>query len=317
VQAGMTPSVSIVIASHRGDYIARCLQAFGEATWGSLSAEIIVVADYPIEELSRQFPAVTWLFLPDRSISAKRNRGVVAAKADVIGFIDDDCRALEGWIEKAASFLEHNPDAAGVEGLTVIETPDKLQPSFSQFKRLEKHGYRSNNMFYRRRIFVEAGMFDERFTVQREDIDLAFTILERGHRIGYDEEVKVVHAFRPNEKWDLLKNCVNRRFDPLLYRKHPGLYRKHIRSPFTPSIGLLLFCYCVTAAWAALRMPALPVLVGLNLCTIAVVTARRAGSAATGVVQWLREYLSYALSPVVLLGALLYGNARFRAALFI
>jgi glycosyltransferase involved in cell wall biosynthesis len=231
------PRVSVIVASHREQFVEELVSSFDALDSESVPMEIIIVADYPIEHYRDTFPHIRWIHVPDISISAKRNRGIENAKGSICAFIDDDCRPSGKWLSRAVAFLDDHPDMAGVEGMTSIASTDTREGSYREFKRLEKRGYRTNNIFYRRDILLSVNMFDERFTVQREDVDLAYAILESGQCIGYSTELKVEHQFRKNEKWDLLKNCINRRFDPLLYKKHKRLYRQYIRTPYPPGSG--------------------------------------------------------------------------------
>jgi glycosyltransferase involved in cell wall biosynthesis len=302
------PRVSVVVASHRPGYVGALAQALSS---GSGNAEIIVVADYPVDRFAVDYPAVSWLCLDDSSISAKRNAGCRMAKADFLGFIDDDCIPDGGWIDTAVRYLDDHPDIAGVEGKTLVDTENTVAAPMREFTRLQRHGYRTNNIFYRKSVFVEAGGFDERFTVQREDADLAFTVIERGRNIGYCRDIRVRHRVRHNEKWDLLKNCVNRRFDPLLFKKHRALYRKHIGTPFTPAIGLVLFCH-VLVLLALVVMPAVwaPV-VGADATTALALSVRRNAHSRGGLGWVLRDWLSFLAAPIVLMTVLGYGSARF------
>jgi glycosyltransferase involved in cell wall biosynthesis len=316
VQKHVSPAVSIIIASHRPASIRRCISAFGDCNNPGQRTELIVVADYEVEAFLTEYPYVKWAFVPEKGIPVKRNYGVRISQSPIIGFIDDDCRPGEGWIETGERFLRENPGVAGVEGRTEVDCPEKPGASLGQFKRLEKRGYRTNNIFYRRQAFEKAGMFDERFTVQREDIDLAFTIIETGGEIAYNRDQIVHHEYRPGEKWDLLKNCINRRFDPLLYAKHKVLYRKHVKSPFPPSIAALLASYVLSTAilftgffttW----------IIAVNAAMILLVTIKRTRNTKTGCVQWLRELAACAASPLMLSAAVIYGSIRFRKWLFI
>jgi glycosyltransferase involved in cell wall biosynthesis len=305
---GVIPRVSVVVASHRPGYVGALAQALSS---GNGNAEIIVVADYPVDRFAGDYPAVSWLCLDDASISAKRNAGCRMAKADILGFIDDDCVPDDGWIDTAMHYLDDHPDIGGVEGKTIVDTENAVAAPIGEFRRLQRRGYRTNNIFYRKSVFVEAGGFDERFTVQREDADLAFAVIERGRDIGYCRDILVRHRVRHNEKWDLLKNCVNRRFDPLLFKKHRVLYRKHIGTPFTPAIGLVLFCH-VLVLLALVVMPAVwaPV-VGADATTALALSVRRNAHSRGGLTWVLRDWLSFLAAPIVLMAVLGYGSARF------
>jgi glycosyltransferase involved in cell wall biosynthesis len=305
-----TPSVSIVIASHRPEMIGRCIDSLTPSVCGDVPVEIVVVADYPVETFVPHYGRVRWLYLNNRSISAKRNFGVEQATGGVIGFIDDDCRAMENWIPAALAFLRENPAVDAVEGYTMIEKSGGDSGAIREYRRLEKPGYRTNNIFYKRKIFSECGGFDERFTVQREDLDLAFTVIEGRHLIGHSGDIRVEHAFRHRDHWDLLKNCINRRFDPLLYRKHRTLYRKHIGSPFPPA--LLTLGVIHAAALLSIPFPVSPFIGIIDIGAVTFLSVRRTGVSRSAVRRFPEEWISMAAAPFVLAGALLYGSMRWK-----
>ena len=309
------PDVSIVIASHREESIARCVDGIQSSAGGDVSLEIIVVADYPIEKLQEKYFATQWIFLADTGIPAKRNAGIAAAASALIGFIDDDCVAQPGWAEAAVKFMELNPGLVGFSGQTLVERVRAAAYPVNEYRRLESPGFRTNNMFYVKKALTEIGGFDPRFTVQREDVDAAFSLLEKGLHIGHCEGSIVKHLHRAGEKWDLLKNCVNRRFDPLLSKKHRALYRQWIKTPFTPSIAAQAAFHGVLVAAAFLGgLTGLPGAIDLGFALV--LSIRRNRGAAFHGMQIARDCLSFLLSPFVLLGALAYGSVKFRKVLF-
>ena len=149
-------------------------------------------------------------------------------------------------------------------------------------------------------------------------MDLAYSLLEAGFSIGYSKDIRVTHRFRHNEKWDLLKNCVNRRFDPLLHYKHRRLYRHHIGTPWTPMVMAMMLAHtALLLSGMAFHGAAVPAL--LIALVLAISGAlRRAGMPwRCGGAAWIRELVSCSISPLVLLGALVYGSVRFRHLLVI
>jgi GT2 family glycosyltransferase len=310
------PTVSVVIASHRPDFLEALIQALQRQTIPLATFEIIPVCDYPIVSFQEKFPRITFLYVNDKSISAKRNAGVKTAQAKTIAFIDDDCIPAPDWIESGMRYLDDHPSSAAVEGLTTIENSSYAPPSLREYRRLEKPGFRTNNIFYRTASFLKAGGFDERFTVQREDIDLAFSVLDNSETIDSDTAVRVMHRVRPGEPWDLLKNCINRRFDPLLFKKHPARYREHIRSPFPGSLLMLLGFHL-----AAALVPWIGIPFGLAACladlaAVSAVAARRSGGK-TSLKIFGYEWISCAAAPLLLAGALIHGSLRFRKFLLV
>lgn len=304
----LTAKVSVVVASHRPEYIVALAESL---VAGFSDSEIIVVADYAVKALSEKFPGIVWMYVDNTSISAKRNSGSRAAHAGILAFIDDDCIPEPGWISEALDYFDCCPQAGGVEGRTIIEAANAAAP-ISEFRRLERRGFRTNNIFYRKDIFVGAGGFDERFSVQREDVDLAYTVLSCGHDIGYCETAIVKHRVRYGETWDLLKNCINRRFDPLLFKKHPGMYRKHLGSPFTPAIGLVLFFHAMLLLSLLMMPAACLICAGADLTVALALSVRRNAEGKNGPAWVLRDWISFLVSPFVLGGALVYGSVKFR-----
>ena len=308
-----SPRVSVIIPSHRNEYIDELVISFTKEVCGSVSIEIIVVADYAVDRYKDKYTHITWIYIPDKSISVKRNTGILSAHSDICAFIDDDCIPQKDWIPSALTYLNCHPEIAGVEGLTEICSSDEKKGAYREFKRLENRGFRTNNIFYRKKTLFDVAMFDERFSVQREDVDLAYTILESGLTIGYSQNVQVTHRYRKHEKWDLLKNCVNRRFDPLLFQKHEKLYRYYIKTPYPPGILTLFFIHCMAIAWYKIVRKYFFIGMVIDIAAIFCLTLRRMGiPVVKNSSQWIREYISFAVSPIVLTVALLYGAIRFQ-----
>jgi thiosulfate reductase cytochrome b subunit len=83
-------------------------------------------------------------------------------------------------------------------------------------------------------VFLASGGYDKAFFKAvpgiyfREDIDLGFTLLERGSIIKKAEDVVVRHPRQFHSAADILRHCRRYYFDPLLFRKHRRLYRSSL-----------------------------------------------------------------------------------------
>ncbi|MDO5577184.1 MAG: glycosyltransferase [Fibrobacter sp.] len=313
---------SVIVASHRENSISSTLDSITNQItyltehYEEIRTEIIVVTDYPNGHFQTMFPMVKWIYTDNKSISIKRNIGLQQAKGAIVAFVDDDCMPDLLWLNEGSEYLLQHEDCAGVEGLTTIETSDTVLACNVDYKRLERPGFRTNNIFYRKCVLDSVGGFDENFSLQREDMDLAFRLLEKGYKIDYDSNIRVTHALRPNEWYDLIKSCWNKRFDPLLYRKHRKLYRKYIRSPFPPSLLFLFVCYCLTILTVC--EPTVFKCVGFFSIFVSLgVVARRIRKGKKGLLIVLREVLLVMTAPFVLVSALLFGNIKYRSFLFV
>jgi len=311
------PLVSIIIASHRSNYMQDLTGAFTQEVTGNVPYEIIVIADYSISNFRREYPQISWHYYDAKNISAKRNLGVRYARGAIIGFIDDDCIPMKGWLIEAAEYLKSHPDVGAVEGKTSISDSDEMHTAPKEYYRLERPGYRSNNMFYRRTLFLEVGGFDERFTLQREDLDLALSFTEKGYRIEYSSAIQVEHRIRCGEWWDFLKNCINRRFDPLLYKKHRRAYRKMIGSPFSPSLQVLLAAHSSVIITVGLGLKAMIWCIAIDTIILMAIAFRRVGISPKMLQQLGLEVCVQCIAPLLLLVALTYGNIKYRVLFII
>jgi glycosyltransferase involved in cell wall biosynthesis len=304
------PDVSVVVASHRSSLITGLLDSLQRQGCSRISFEVLVVTDYPNGDLQNRYAALRWLYTADRSISRKRNLGASIAQAAVLAFIDDDCIAAPDWLEQGYRYLTAHQEAAAVEGHTAIETASGYSPQATrEYRRLEKPGFRTNNLFLRTAAFRAVGGFDERFTVQREDIDLAFSLLEQGHAIDYHRDIRVTHRFRHWEKWDLLKNCWNRRFDPLLFLKHPKRYWFMFRVPLPPTQAIVLFLHLLVLLSIGRKGKRAPLVAAADGAVALFFGIRRSGLRPFSPEKWLRESIQLVAAPVVVAAALVYGFA--------
>jgi GT2 family glycosyltransferase len=240
--ATATLGVSVVVPTcGRLDLLDRCLDALTRQTLDASRYEIIIVDDEPSHNtlhLVAGWRARTALRGPrlvylsnagTHGPAAARNRGWQVAQAPVIAFTDDDTVPANNWL---ASGLDAFAD--GVDALCGrIEMPLPARPTDYQrdARKLETAEFVTANCFCRKSVLDALGGFDERFTVPwREDSDLHFRLLEMRATIVHAPQALVVHPVRPAPWGVSLLQIKKIAFDALLYKKHPELYRKKIRS---------------------------------------------------------------------------------------
>ena len=275
------------------------------------TCEVIVVTDYKVLDSRQTFPMVRFIETTKKNIPFKRNRGIEASTADIVAFLDDDCIPDPTWILCGKTFLKENPAYCGVQGITSVPPAKNKTTSTQRFERLSQPGFRTNNIFYRKSALLSIDLFDERFAFQREDSDLAFSLMEQGGSIAVSNTIRVTHCHRPKEPFDLLKNIVNRRFDPLLHKKHPALYRALIKTPITPTIIATGIIYGLLGALVYLSpqpfFPMIPLALYLLLFTL-----RSRSTLINDPALFWGELATSTISPPLYFAIMLYGSLKFR-----
>jgi glycosyltransferase involved in cell wall biosynthesis len=234
----LTVRASVVVPTYRRpDLLDRCLEAVTAQDLDPADYEVLIADDAACEETRRQVeawaararPAVRYLpVLRAHGPAAARNVGWRNARGEIIAFTDDDTVPAPGWLRAGVAAVEAGADA--VTGRVEMPLPERP----TDYERNESHLARAEfvtaNCFCRRAVLEAVGGFDERFTMAwREDSDLHFTLLERGYRIVREPDAVVVHPVRP-ARWGVsLSQQRKARFNALLYKKHPQLYRERIR----------------------------------------------------------------------------------------
>ncbi|MFB3908364.1 MAG: glycosyltransferase family 2 protein [Candidatus Eisenbacteria bacterium] len=257
---GPAPLVSVVVPTYRRPaLLARCLDALAEQDLGRSAFEVIVVDDgrcdaslQVVADRSRRSRlALRYLRLVShRGPAAARNAGWRAAAAAIVAFTDDDCVPSPGWLRAGIESLGEG--IAGAWGKIVI--PISLRPT--DYERdaswLQQAEFATANCFLRRSVLEEVGGFDERFQLAwREDSDLYFTLIERGHEIRRIEPAVVIHPVRPARFGVSVLQQSKSMFNALLYKKHPALYRARIqKSPPWRYYAILASLVVLTAGVA-------------------------------------------------------------------
>jgi GT2 family glycosyltransferase len=143
------------------------------------------------------------------------NRGIVHAVeqgADAVALFNNDAVADPGWLGALAAALEARRDVAMVtsrflmgDGRTVDSTGDfytewglpyardRSLPSEPVRASGEVFGGTGGATLYRSSLFADIGLFDERFFVLLEDVDLSFRARLAGYRAWYCADAVAFH----------------------------------------------------------------------------------------------------------------------------
>jgi glycogen(starch) synthase len=211
---------SVVISTlDRADSLGVLLQALEAQTYSNFEVIVVVgpVRDYTLEVLSRYEGRVRVLRCSQANLAQSRNIGLLAARGDVVAFIDDDAVPCRRWLEWLANIFE-NPLIDGTGGIVYLAHP--FQPII-QFRvgimssLGEQIDVRSSwleqlatppgdgrewfarvmgcNMAFRREALLEIGGFDEFYQYVAEEADLVFRLVHSGKVVFPLKEIPIYH----------------------------------------------------------------------------------------------------------------------------
>jgi glycosyltransferase involved in cell wall biosynthesis len=132
------PEISVVVATYnRGEILPGTLESLINQE-GDTPYEVIVVDNNStdntrnvIEKLSTKpgFEKLTYLFEEKQGVSHARNRGIAAARANIIAFTDDDIRPAPNWVSSVSAAFQKFPEADCIGG-KVLPHPETKFPSW-------------------------------------------------------------------------------------------------------------------------------------------------------------------------------------------
>ena len=292
------PSVTAVVACPGASAMLReCVAALGavRASVPGASLEAVVLPDFPTgerwPEWVREIP--TGKVLP----SEKRNAGILAARGEIVAFLDDDARPLPGWLSHALPwFSDGNVGAVGGPAVTPPEDPFAAKISGRVYANpLVSGGARrryfptavrdeddlpSCNLLVRADVLRETGGYSSE-NWPGEDTVLCLQIVHRlGKRMVYDPGAAAAHHRRPLFGPHLRQVSRYARHRGYFVKKFPETSRRF--AYFVPSLlllgtvatpaGLAASCIAVApnaAAAVRLAVGALSVLGCIGLAVLA------------------------------------------------
>jgi GT2 family glycosyltransferase len=236
--------VSVVIPSHARRLRLRwLLNSLEEQTLDQSRFEVIVVHDYDDEDTRNVIechPLAQSGCLGHIRIepgtghpARQRNLGWRAAKAPLIAFTDDDCRADPRWLESFLEAAAANPGAI-VQGVTKNE-PYEIETWAAPHVRTLDIPHPPNeflqtcNILYPRRLLEQLDGFDESFEAPAgEDTDLGLRAAEAGARIAGSYDAVVYHAVEEYTLPAMIRLGWKWRHVALLAKRHPRVRREWV-----------------------------------------------------------------------------------------
>lgn len=241
--AGLTVDV-VVPAYERPDLLDACLSSLRPYLNSSRPGgrppvgEVVVVDDAStsdaVAEVARRHGARVVRHPVNRGPAAARNTGVAATSSPVVAFLDADCRAHPGWLERLLPLFDDARVGAVAPRVVPRTAQDTLLARHERtrsaldmgpHRALVRYGAAlgflpSAALLVRREALTGAG-FDERLRLG-EDVDLVWRLTEAGWQVRYEPGVVVHHEMRATYRDWAVRRYEYGTSAADLDRRHPG-----------------------------------------------------------------------------------------------
>jgi GT2 family glycosyltransferase/2-polyprenyl-3-methyl-5-hydroxy-6-metoxy-1,4-benzoquinol methylase len=201
--------LSVVIPTrNRWPQLASTLAALRAQTVAGFEVVVVVDGDELGDRPPARVDADRVLLTPHGGPGAARNRGVAATDRPLLLFLGDDMVPEPGLVAAhLAVHRAHPDDAVAALGRSVWHPSVRTSPanrwlewSDSQFDFSAIAGddagwgrFYSSNVSLKRKLFARVGGFDEDFTYDYEDLDLAYRLHEAGLRLRFAPDALTLH----------------------------------------------------------------------------------------------------------------------------
>ena len=212
----MKSFITIIICTYnRFTLLDKALESLANQTLGKSDFQVLIIDNNSndntreIVEKWRNKLDLKYIFEPKQGLSQARNRGIIEAKTEYIGFIDDDAIADPDWIKNTINIIER--DRPQIFGGPIYPFYQSKKPKWfldryetrsygEKIKTLDLYENLSgSNIFFKRNIFKIIGWFDPSFGMKGsviglgEESQLQRQAKDRNIRVIYYPNLKVIH----------------------------------------------------------------------------------------------------------------------------
>lgn len=253
----------VVISTNEAHWLGPCLRSVFEHA-GGVELDVVVAdnmsTDGTRELVERDFPQARVVQCENRGFGHANNRGWETTDSRYVLFLNPDTEVLDGSFDELVAWMDAHPAAAvaGVKqvlpGGTIYPTvrrfpspvravgqalgadrlPSRLAAPFRE-RELDLARYDEefscdwvigSFMFCRSSVLRQTGVFDERFFIYSEEVDLCLRIRQAGHEVIHRPAMTIVHHLHSGAEMSPRMQRQNAWSEVLYGRKHfSGLRR--------------------------------------------------------------------------------------------
>lgn len=202
---------SIIIASHNeSENLKKCLDSIINTDYPAGDYEIILVDNNSTDnthEIVSKFTQVIYLKEDRQGAAFARNKGIAAAKEDILVFLDADTMVERSWLTRITE--PFGDETVGAVGGAIRPLNSKSMVSrylgvslFMRYplygKKRKIRGYPSCNLAVRRDL-INGGFDTDTFTMYGgEDKDICYRIIEKGKKVIFHPGAVIYHRHPEN-----------------------------------------------------------------------------------------------------------------------
>lgn len=260
--------VSLVIVAYKnGNILLDCLNSIEKYNDLKDELEVIVVDNSPINERVESFVRQSNMqniqYIPsnNKGFGAGNNVGAKVSQGEIIGFINPDIVLIEPIFKQIYSDFKKNSNLA-IEGIRLLKKD--LSPGYSFYFEYNTKVWRNwtiklwnklgcfngknmfitgANLFVRKDMFMNVGMFDENIFMYFEESDVTSRIKNKypHAEVKFNKGLKMIHL--EGGCTDASKECIKMSWDSMIYygKKNHLNYKKKVRFEY----GYYKFKKCI------------------------------------------------------------------------
>jgi N-acetylglucosaminyl-diphospho-decaprenol L-rhamnosyltransferase len=163
--------------------------------------------DDTVQVISKNYPDVTLIQLPENYGSAGRNIGAEYAQTPYVAFADDDSWWADGALSASVAYFEKYPALGLIQGKILLHG-ERLEPACQQMDESPVStpydfpgkcilGFVACGAIVRKDAFLSVGGFHRQFGVGGEEELIALDLAEHGWILAYFQDILAFHSPSP------------------------------------------------------------------------------------------------------------------------
>ena len=210
ISNGLSKISIVILTYNRRDRLIYQMNLLKKLTISSI--EIVVVdnaSDEAVDDLVAQDSRIIYVRNDENLGAVGRNRGIEVATGDIIITLDDDVYGITDQHIDKLHQLFNCPELGAVVFRVEEESTGKIMnwchpydQDSSGDKSFETNDISEGAVAFRANAIKQVGLYPEYFFMSHEGPDLAFRMINKGWRLIYTPDIKVIHAYdqrnRPN-----------------------------------------------------------------------------------------------------------------------